>query len=98
MFQRIADWGGTEEYLSLGTEEAVIWQLELEELQKFHEGQREYSENARRVWEIFWRHYFDSQNNPWHAECAGSVPEIISDGLKLCSATIESGNPIEFSW
>lgn len=89
-FRRISNWRNYEdEYLSLSPYEVTLWLLEIELLKHYLTGEE----------------YMD-----WHQKLAfenelardkllyGDVQTTLNDGLKLCQASIETGNPIEFLW
>jgi hypothetical protein len=88
IFKRISNWNNYEdECLPLSLDEVTLWQLEIELLQRYLTGE-EYME---------WHHKqtFDKEIG-LDTLLYGDVPATLEDGLRLCRASIEIGNPIEF--
>jgi hypothetical protein len=95
VFSKLEQWPRGDECLEITADEAVGFQLELEELQKLENGTSTLPYQVIRKWRDHWNRFFD---DPWHMEDAKSISEIVTSGLKLCEFAIETGNPIEFRW
>jgi hypothetical protein len=97
IWRRIGDWHNyNDEYLSLSGEEAMIWQLEIEQLQHFLNGEEFMGWKERQLWkrlrEEERRLYARGGSEPT------GVEEVIAGGLALCHASSEMRKPIEFFW
>jgi hypothetical protein len=97
MWRRIGDWRNyDDEYLNLSPDEAAVWQLEIEQLQRFLSGEEFMGWNEMQLWNRL-------REEEGHRYKRGgyepsSVQEVISQGLALCRASAELGKPIKFFW
>jgi hypothetical protein len=88
MFRKIAYIPNYEdEYLALTGEEVGLWELEIEQLQRFMTGKRFMGWHEKEKFE---------QQLPPDALLYGDVDSILKNGLLLCQASVQTGNPIEF--
>jgi hypothetical protein len=97
IWRRIGDWHNYhDEYLSLSPDEATMWQLEIEQLQNFLSGREFMGWNEVQLWKRIREHerqvYARSHHSPKQTEA------VLALGLKLCRASAEMNQPIEFFW
>lgn len=82
-----------DEYLALSKDDAELWRTEIDDLLDHDNGARSFPYEIARIWQEFWVEFFADD---WHKKDAVSVKEILGDGVKLCEASRQTGNPIEF--
>lgn len=88
--RRIADWRNYEdEYLSLSPNEVMLWRLEIELLQRYLTGEEYMEWHQKRAFKNELAQY---------TLLYGDAQSTLSDGLRLCQASLETGNSIEFFW
>jgi hypothetical protein len=78
-----------DEYLSLTPDEVVLWQLEIELLKRYFSEEEFMGWGECQKWQRFW------QSNEL---LYGDIEKTLEDGLKICQASLKTGNPIEFFW
>ncbi|MGL5833278.1 MAG: hypothetical protein ACRC1Z_08595 [Waterburya sp.] len=90
VFRKISHWRNyTNEYLALSQDEVMLWQLEIEQLQRY------LSEEEYMGW-----HQYQILNEYLNNQTLSqdSLQTILGDGLALCAASEKTGNPVEFFW
>ena len=77
------------------SDEALMWQLEIEQLQRFLSGEEFMGWDELQLWNKIREEerfsYARANDKP------PDVVEVLETGLSLCQASQETGNPIEFS-
>jgi hypothetical protein len=90
IFRKIFNWRlYDDEYLSLTPDEVVLWQLEIELLKRYLSEEEFMGWGECQKWQRFW------QSNEL---LYGDIEKTLEDGLKICQASLKTGNPIEFFW
>jgi hypothetical protein len=97
IWRKIGDWRNyNNEYLSLSLDEAVMWQLEIEQLQQYLDGE------AFMGWKEMqlWNHLREEEQKFYERRGyqVESVEAVLDVGLRLCRASEEMRKPIEFFW
>ncbi len=90
LFIKVGNWRAYhDERLAFSLEEVALWQLEIEQLQKYlsNENYMGWEESQR------WADYFHKSRLIY-----GDVSKTLLDGLKLCQASLQASQPIEFFW
>lgn len=93
IFTSVGDWQNyQDERFVLSIEEVVLWELEIKQLQKYLSGENYmgwYESNR-------WNEYFATvRRSPL---IYGDADETLLDGLRLCQASQQAQQPIEFFW
>jgi len=87
VFRRIADSRNYEdEYLALSPGEVALWQLEIEQLQRYLSGEEYMGFHEQEAFERA------LEERPFSD---GDIKKTLEDGLKLCEASAKTGNAIE---
>jgi hypothetical protein len=90
IFIKVGNWRiYHDERLVLSLEEAALWQLEIEQLQKYLTGENYLGWEESQGWD----EYFNKPRLLY-----GDVSKTLLDGLKLCQASLQISQPIEFFW
>ena len=84
-----------DEYLAVPFDAVDEWRTEIEDVKAIDSGIRPVSQALTSKWRQHWESYFEDD---WYRNVAKSVCHILDDGLTLCEASRQSGNPIEFRW
>lgn len=93
VFQRLERWPKKDEDSTLSVDEAKQWQLELEELKRIQDRTTDWSFELQNKWHTHWKDHELKVGDPTRV-----VSDVIDRALKLCQASVASGNPIEFYW
>ena len=67
----------------------ALWQLEIEQLQRYLSGEEYLGWHELQAW----NKYFAKD-----VLLYGDLQKTLGDGLELCRASYEIGNPLEFFW
>jgi hypothetical protein len=87
VFRRLAKYENyVDECLALSPDEAALWQLEIEQLQRYLSGEEFMDWHAQKTFESYL-----AENDLLY----GDVEATLDDGLKLCQASAKTNNPIE---
>lgn len=90
IFRRISDWRNyDDEYLALTSDEAVLWQFEIEELKNFLSGEDFLGWHEKEKFAVEF-----AEDDLLY----GNIEKTLEDALKLCEASVKTRNPIEFYW
>ena len=97
VFKKIADPAsyGREETLALSEDERELWRVEIEIVKGYLSGEDHMPWESKQTWEAYWVQHAKKPN--WK-KLYGGPAKILDAGLSLCSASIETGNPVEFFW
>jgi hypothetical protein len=95
LFDRIYWQTFEHEHFALTNKGREAWRGEIAALLRFVTGQDSFPVKASEVWQSFWNDFF---NDKWHKRDAISVEQILTQGIRLCDASKETGNPVEFFW
>ena len=88
IFRKLAEGNNYQaEYLALDLVAGELWSLEIKQLQRFLSGQEFMGWHEQRNFE---------QELKAQTLLYGDVHETLQDGLRLCQASVQTGNPIEF--
>ena len=97
VWRKISEWrtrshrGG----LHISPEEAGMWQLEIEQLQRFLSGEEFMGWRELQLWNKLREE--EQQSYARVEDVPTEVGDVLAQGLALCRASRETGNPIEFS-
>jgi|GEM_PF-6627002 len=90
IFRKICNWRlYDDEYLSISRDEVILWQLEIEQLKRYLSKEEFMGWGELQKWQRFW------QSNQL---LYGDIEKTLEDGLKVCQASLQMDNPIEFLW
>jgi hypothetical protein len=97
VFRRIGNPENYEdEYLSLSTDEAVLWQMEMEQLQRYLSAAEWMGWRERQTWDRLREH--EAQLYRRGGYDPPDYDAVLLDGLNLCAASAQMNKPIEFFW
>lgn len=78
-----------DELLAISRDEANLWRLEIEQLQRYLSGEEYMGFHQQKIFErVLEEHPF----------LYGDIQKTLEDGLSLCDASARTGQPIEFFW
>lgn len=83
-----------DEYSSLSTDEAALWQMEIEQLRRYLSGEEWMGERERRLWGQLREHEAQLCRRSGHDP--PDPDRTLDDGLALCVASARMNKPIEF--
>jgi hypothetical protein len=90
VFRRISQPSNYEdEYLALFQDAVTLWQMEIEQLQRYLLEEEFMGYHERETFE---------KELTERKLLYGNIQVTLEDGLRLCNASIKTGNPIEFNW
>lgn len=82
-----------DEYASLSTDEAALWQMEIEQLQRFLSRQEWMGARERQRWDALREH--EAQHWRRSGYDPPDLGKALDDGLALCAASARMNAPIE---
>jgi hypothetical protein len=95
IFAKINDFSQyVDEYLALSAGERDSWQNEIEMLQDYLSGKACLPWSVMRRFQDYWESLLNEHPNS--RTVYGTVDENLREALSLCSASVQTGNPIEF--
>ena len=90
IFRRITNWRNYEdEYLALSPDEAALWQMEIEHLQRYLSGEQYMGWHEKEAFEK------GLAKLPF---LYGDIQKTLKDGLTFCEASAKTGKSVEFFW